>query len=202
MALGVPFLLCWPMPWFVRDVGVAPYWANVAIGDGFNLFGLWIGAVFAVGIWHLHHKARLLRGIALVLDIPAEPLPVIADPARLWQAISNLLTNAGKFTDDGGMVRVRGSRDGAYVAVSVTDTGCGIAAGDLPSVFARFRLARPTTPRSGLGIGLALVKAIAEHHGGHVTAASPGLGRGSTFTICLPLADGAVPRVPTSSVAP
>jgi PAS domain S-box-containing protein len=114
----------------------------------------------------------------------------LGDAMRLQQALLNLLTNAIKFTPDGGRIHVKALRVGSRVEISVTDSGQGIAADFLPHLFERFRQADSSITRQhgGLGIGLALVKQLIEMHGGSVGAESPGLGLGSTFTLSLPVA--------------
>ena len=131
-------------------------------------------------------------GHELVVDLPAGPVWLDADPTRLAQVVANLLTNAAKYTPDGGRVTVAGRADGADAVVSVTDTGVGIPADMLPVVFEMFAQVNRTLDRSqgGLGIGLTLVRRLVGLHGGTVTAASPGVGRGSTFTVRLPSAAG------------
>jgi signal transduction histidine kinase/CheY-like chemotaxis protein len=130
------------------------------------------------------------RGIAIhcVLDSIDEPLH--GDAARLQQILWNLLSNAVKFTPEGGRVQVVLARAGAHAEITVRDTGRGIRAEFLPHVFERFRQADASATREqgGLGIGLALVKQLAELHGGEVHATSGGEGRGSTFVVRLPLA--------------
>jgi hypothetical protein len=125
------------------------------------------------------------------LDVVPDPLvgPVTGDPNRLQQVFWNLLTNAVKFTPRGGRVRVAIDRVDAHVEVSVNDTGEGIPPDFLPYVFDRFRQADATTTRrhGGLGLGLAIVRQLAEVHGGSVRVTSGGAGRGSTFTVALPL---------------
>jgi signal transduction histidine kinase len=113
-----------------------------------------------------------------------------ADPERLQQIAWNLLTNAVKFTPSGGTARVRLDRHGESVRLQVEDDGEGIDAAFLPSVFDRFRQAdaSPTRSQGGLGLGLAIVKHLVELHGGTITAASAGAGRGATFTVLLPAA--------------
>jgi signal transduction histidine kinase/ActR/RegA family two-component response regulator len=112
-----------------------------------------------------------------------------ADPNRLQQVIWNLLSNAIKFTPKGGKVQVVLERVNSHVELSVTDTGIGIKPEFLPHVFERFRQADSTTTRryGGLGLGLSIVKHLAELHGGTVTVTSPGEGKGATFTVSLPL---------------
>jgi signal transduction histidine kinase len=118
-----------------------------------------------------------------------EPLPLDADPVRLAQVISNLLTNAAKFTPPGGRLGLRTERDGATALLRVTDTGAGIPPEMLDRVFDMFTQVDSSLARSqgGLGIGLTLVKTLVELHGGTVAAHSPGPGRGSEFVVRLPL---------------
>ena len=113
---------------------------------------------------------------------------VTGDPHRLRQITWNLLSNATKFTPDGGVITVRVSTGGGRVEVSVSDTGLGIDPGFIPFVFDRFRQADSSTTRGhgGLGLGLALVRHLAEAHGGTVAAMSDGLGRGATIRVTLP----------------
>jgi signal transduction histidine kinase/CheY-like chemotaxis protein len=115
---------------------------------------------------------------------------VNGDAGRLQQAIWNLLTNAVKFTPRGGKVQVVVARVSSHIEIRVSDTGEGIAPEFLPRLFERFRQADASTSRvhGGLGLGLALVNQLVELHGGRVTAESEGLGKGSIFTIVLPLA--------------
>jgi signal transduction histidine kinase/ActR/RegA family two-component response regulator len=114
---------------------------------------------------------------------------ISGDPARLQQVVWNLLSNAIKFTPRGGRVTVRLARVESHVEISVTDDGEGISGEFLPYVFDRFRQADGTTTRrfGGLGLGLAIVRHLVELHGGTVRAESGGEGRGSTFTVKLPL---------------
>lgn len=118
----------------------------------------------------------------------------IGDGDRLQQVFWNLLSNAIKFTPTGGKVKVQlssTSDDNAngYAQVCVTDNGIGIAAEFLPHVFERFRQADGTSTRKygGLGLGLAIVQHLVELHGGTITASSPGIGQGATFTVKLPV---------------
>ena len=115
---------------------------------------------------------------------------IVGDADRLQQVVWNLLSNAIKFTPKNGRVQVRVSRKESYVEVAVADDGQGIAAEFLPHVFDRFRQADGAFNRQagGLGLGLAIVRSLVELHGGSVTAASDGLGRGATFTVRLPMA--------------
>ncbi|MEW4566237.1 PAS domain-containing protein [Tautonia sp. JC769] len=115
--------------------------------------------------------------------------PVSGDPARLQQVVWNLLSNAVKFTPKGGKVQVLLERVNSHLEISVIDTGMGIRPEFLPHVFDRFRQADSTTTRrhGGLGLGLSIVKQLAELHGGAVRAKSSGEGQGSTFTVMLPI---------------
>ena len=129
-------------------------------------------------------------GLQLALHVPDQPLPIFGDRTRLSQALGNLLHNACKFTEKGGAIIVKlESKRPRSAVLSVTDSGMGMEPEMLTWVFEPFRQADRTLDRSrgGLGLGLALVKGIVELHGGEVTASSAGLGRGSMFTIQLPL---------------
>ncbi|HEX4611177.1 MAG TPA: ATP-binding protein, partial [Urbifossiella sp.] len=120
------------------------------------------------------------------------PLWVHADPTRMTQVVSNLLTNAAKYTPDEGRIEVWAAADGGRAVVRVTDTGMGIPADMLPKVFDLFTQVGKHLDRAqgGLGIGLSLVRRLVEMHGGEVTAESGGPGRGSTFTVRVPLGPG------------
>ncbi|HXW05779.1 MAG TPA: ATP-binding protein [Vicinamibacterales bacterium] len=130
-----------------------------------------------------------LEGANHRLEIHWTPQPVWleVDPDRVVQMLVNLLTNAIRYSDPGGTISIAASLDDTDVQVSVTDTGHGIEAADLPRVFERF-VQVGAGRHGGLGIGLALVKALAELHGGTVEARSAGLGRGAEFRIRLPRA--------------
>jgi PAS domain S-box-containing protein len=125
----------------------------------------------------------------LILTLPEEPIWLDADPTRLAQMVSNLLTNAAKYTPEGGCIEFAADRDGSEVRVCVKDNGLGIPSQMLAEVFAMFTQVNRTLDRAqgGLGIGLALVKRLVELHGGTITAESAGLGQGSTFTVRLPI---------------
>ena len=105
----------------------------------------------------------------------------------LW----NLLSNAVKFTPEGGSVHVRVARSGKAGEITVSDTGTGIPADFLPAVFEPFRQADGSSTRlyDGLGLGLAIVKQLVDAHGGSISVASAGEGRGATFTVRLPVAN-------------
>jgi signal transduction histidine kinase len=112
-----------------------------------------------------------------------------ADGARLQQIASNLLSNAVKFTPEGGQVDVTAARNGTMIEISVSDTGIGIDPEFLPQVFERFRQADTSTTRThtGLGLGLSIARHLVELHGGTIRVDSPGTGRGSSFTVRLPV---------------
>ena len=118
--------------------------------------------------------------------------PVSGDAGRLEQVIWNLLSNAIKFTPERGRVDVFIEPSNGHMEVRVVDTGQGISPDFLPHVFERFRQAVDATTQrhTGLGVGLAIVRQLVELHGGTVYAASPGVGRGATFTVRLPIAAG------------
>ncbi len=141
------------------------------------------------------HREQFTRnGVALEVAICDEPLHVEGDPTRLAQVVGNLLQNAAKFTPRGGRARLslRRSAEGSAL-VQVRDDGAGIAPETLSELFEPFVQAETSLDRShgGLGLGLALAKNLVELHGGEVRAASPGLGQGAEFTVCLPLAPAA-----------
>ena len=121
-------------------------------------------------------------------DVPLAGLEVSADRARMAQAISNLLTNAAKYTEPEGQVSIEARREGDQVAISVRDTGIGISAAMLPNVFEMFVQERQALDRAqgGLGLGLSITRDLVRMHGGAVEARSEGLGRGSEFTIRIP----------------
>ncbi len=131
------------------------------------------------------------KGIELTAALDADVGRIHGDPDRLQQVAWNLLSNALKFTSKGGRVALRlFARDG-FAEVEVSDTGSGIAPEFLPHVFDRFRQADSTMSRAhgGLGLGLAIVRQLVNVHGGSVSAASDGLGRGAVFRVRLPLRD-------------
>jgi PAS domain S-box-containing protein len=129
-------------------------------------------------------------GLVVEVRLPDEPLWVDADSARVAQAIGNLLENAQKYTDRGGTVRVEARAESGQALVMVQDTGVGLGPATLERIFAPFvQVGGPAAgARGGLGLGLSLVKNLAELHGGSVDARSEGVGRGSTFTLRIPLA--------------
>jgi signal transduction histidine kinase len=130
------------------------------------------------------------RKHSVTVDIPPEGLAVNGDPTRLAQIVSNLLTNAAKYTDPGGSVTVCASTDGATVKLGVRDSGAGIPPELLPRIFELFIQGARTFDRAqgGLGLGLPIVKNLVELHGGTVEAMST-LGAGSEFVVRLPAAE-------------
>jgi signal transduction histidine kinase/ActR/RegA family two-component response regulator len=128
------------------------------------------------------------RRHALEVHVTREGLDVDGDPVRLAQIVANLLTNAAKYTEPGGLIRLVGERSGDQVIVRVRDTGIGISADMLPRVFDLFAQERQGVERSqgGLGLGLSIVRSLTQMHGGAASAHSEGLGHGSEFVIRLP----------------
>jgi PAS domain S-box-containing protein len=133
------------------------------------------------------------RRTRMDVDISDDVVPVIGDPTRLQQIQANLLSNASKYTDQGGNVRLEVRRDGDHALVRVSDDGRGIEPEMLPKIFDLFVQGTQSIARSegGLGIGLTLLRSLVELHDGRVEAASDGPGRGSAFTVRLPLAKDA-----------
>jgi PAS domain S-box-containing protein len=132
--------------------------------------------------------AATAKDIAIDVQIDPAARTMIGDPARLQQAVWNLLSNAIKFTPSGGRVHVHARAEDGHTELVVTDTGIGIEAAFLPYVFDRFRQADPSSTRahSGLGLGLAIVRHLAELHGGTVHVTSEGRDAGARFAIRLP----------------
>jgi CheY-like chemotaxis protein/nitrogen-specific signal transduction histidine kinase len=128
------------------------------------------------------------KGIEVHLVFDGEPAIVLGDPTRIQQIVWNLLSNAVKFTSKDGRVEIEARTSGASVEIAVSDTGKGIAPEFLGQVFDAFRQEDPSPSRSrgGLGLGLAITRQLVELHGGRITAASPGEGKGATFTVTLP----------------
>jgi signal transduction histidine kinase len=129
------------------------------------------------------------KKLAIQLDLQADNDLVNADPARLQQTFWNLLRNAAKFTPEGGSIFIRTENSGGLVRLEVRDTGVGIELEFLPRVFAAFEQgdAKITRQFGGLGLGLAICKAIMDMHGGAIRAHSDGPGTGATFTVELPV---------------
>jgi PAS domain S-box-containing protein len=129
------------------------------------------------------------RNHKLAVDIANQEMPLFVDPTRIEQVIVNLLTNAAKYTPEGGHISVKAYPENEHVVIKVRDSGVGIPQEMLTRVFELFTQLEPTLDRArgGLGIGLTVVRHLTEMHGGTVSAASEGLGKGSEFSIHLPL---------------
>ena len=144
--------------------------------------------------------------LTLRAEMPKPTVPVMADPTRLAQCLSNLLQNASKFTEPGGAITVGVSvdADAAEAVISVRDTGIGIASEDLPKLFRAYSQADGSLDRSrgGLGLGLALVKSLIEAQKGRVEVRSEGIGRGSLFALRLPLRTDLAARIAPTAAAP
>jgi PAS domain S-box-containing protein len=149
-------------------------------------------------------RAAEAKGVAIELTVNAATGPVLGDPLRLGQILTNLIANAVKFTSAGGRVRVSLARAGTEVVIVVADDGIGIEPEVLAHVFDRFRQADSTITRrhGGLGLGLAIARHLAELHGGSVSAESRGLGHGATFTLRLPQPASARPEIAEPSSTP
>ncbi len=153
------------------------------------------------------HRAEVERaGLGLTIDVPSGPVWVDGDRTRLAQVVGNLLNNAGKFTPAGGRVavRVRADRGSQRAVAEVEDTGVGIEPELVPRVFEMFTQADRSLDRSqgGLGLGLALVRGLAELHGGGASAASGGPGSGTVFTVWVPLAGAPAAAAPVPGAGP
>jgi CheY-like chemotaxis protein len=145
-------------------------------------------------------------GPQVAMAVADEDLRVWADAPRLTQVFWNLISNARKFTPPEGIIRVRAWREEGDLVVAVSDTGIGIDPELLPRIFDAFQQGQRTITRKfgGLGLGLAISQRIVELHGGRITVASEGRGRGATFTVRLPAGPpalpAAVPQVPSLHV--
>jgi PAS domain S-box-containing protein len=143
------------------------------------------------------------KHVRLEASLEPEAGVVWADPDRLQQVVWNLLTNAIKFTPEGGLVSIRLARAGSQMEIVVRDTGEGISPDFAPHVFERFRQADSSTtrPHGGLGLGLAIVRHLVEAHGGTVVAESAGKNQGATFTVRLPRQDVAAAAAEPAGIA-
>jgi PAS domain S-box-containing protein len=143
------------------------------------------------------------KSIAVTRHVEPDLPPIEADVNRLQQVLANLLSNALKFTPTGGRVDVGVRRIADAICLTVADTGDGLAPDVAPHIFDRFRQADSTITRQygGLGLGLSIVRHIVERHGGTVQAASDGPGRGTTFTVMLPIG-GPLSDAPTNATRP
>lgn len=147
-----------------------------------------LSSVIAQAVEMIEPQLREYRHELSVLASSYEPLYVSGDPARLLQCVGNILSNAVKYTDPGGEIRIRSRADGANAIIEISDNGTGIAPELLPHVFDLFVQGDRTLDRAkgGLGIGLSLVKRLVQMHEGQILVHSEGIGRGSTFEIRLP----------------
>jgi hypothetical protein len=134
--------------------------------------------------------AAAAKQITLTEDTVDELVPVIGDEHRLQQVVWNLLANSVKYTPRGGTIRLSLVRNHGRAVLRVSDTGEGINPSFLPDVFEPFRQGTASTMRTGLGLGLAIVRRLVDLHGGRISAESAGVGAGATFTVSLPLARG------------
>lgn len=157
----------------------------------------------------IHNAVEMSRplieaaGHHFTLSLPAEPLMLDADPARLAQVFSNLLNNAAKYTANHGNISLTAWQEGIEAVVAVRDNGVGIASDMLPRVFDMFTQVDRTQRHSqgGLGIGLTLVQSLVQMHGGHIEAHSAGTGQGSEFLVRLPLAPALPDRLETQAAS-
>ena len=146
-----------------------------------------------------HQPLAQAARVALLVDAPGT-LSVDADGARLHEVVMNLLSNALKFTPAGGRVVVRAREVGNVGQVEVADTGRGLVPTDIGMLFQPFTQVGEPSPAGGTGLGLYIARGIVEQHGGHIEAASPGLGRGATFRFQIPLAKELLADLPPSPV--
>ena len=138
---------------------------------------------------HRHADPNKRKNIGLVLDIPQEISPLLADKLRLTQVMSNLLSNACKYSPQGARVTIRAREEDAVVRIDVSDTGMGISLEDQGRLFTKFFRADNSSTRevSGSGLGLYITKHLIEAHGGRIWTSSQ-LGQGTTFSITWPKA--------------
>jgi signal transduction histidine kinase len=135
------------------------------------------------------------KGHTFTTSVPDEPITLEVDPVRMAQVITNLLSNAARYTPDGGVITLTVRRKDATIRIEVTDNGIGLSPEMLNKVFEMFSQANSSMASSqgGLGIGLTLARRLTEMHNGTLEASSPGPGEGSTFTVILPLESSAQP---------
>jgi PAS domain S-box-containing protein len=145
--------------------------------------------------------ASMVGSSTLTLDKPVEisfvpddgDTHVLGDATRLGQVVTNLMNNAVKFTERGGRIDVGLTRTERYVELAVTDTGIGIAAEEIDSIFELFQQSASGQRKGGLGLGLTITKQLVEAHGGQIRVQSPGVGLGSTFVVRLPRVTSPLP---------
>ncbi|MCA1639865.1 MAG: response regulator, partial [Acidobacteria bacterium] len=140
-------------------------------------------------VYNLQRPTAEAKKITLRFSADKENIQVFGDPMRLQQVFTNLLSNALKFTNEGGSVQISVQTDADLVKIAFRDNGQGISSDLLPSIFGQFQQGDETTSRkgSGLGLGLSIVKILIKKHKGQVLAESGGIGQGSTFTVTLPV---------------
>lgn len=136
---------------------------------------------------HAFADAVAERRQTLKVTLPEEPIHIEADPTRLAQILSNLLSNAVKYTPDGGNIQLSATAESDMAVIRVEDNGRGISGDVLPHIFELFTRETRTEGPSGLGVGLNVVKQWVTAHGGMIEARSPGVGKGSMFSVRLPL---------------
>jgi signal transduction histidine kinase len=142
--------------------------------------------VLAQEVIDRHDALASSRGVALRLDAEPELPPAPVDPAYLERALTNLISNAIKFTPGGGLVTVRITQADGWLCIAVADTGAGIAPEDQALIFDKYKRGREAVSTEGSGLGLFIVRSVVEAHGGTIDVESE-VGVGSTFTIRLPL---------------
>jgi signal transduction histidine kinase len=138
------------------------------------------------------------KGISLSLQLAPDPPVVLAEEGSMDRIVTNLVSNAIKFTQPGGSVGLETQWEGSTFSIRVTDTGRGIPADELPVVFGKFRRAREAAFTEGSGLGLFIVKALVEGHGGRIDVESE-IGKGTTFTIHLPVVEMQIEAEPCAS---
>jgi PAS domain S-box-containing protein len=158
----------------------------------FNATPVDVGPVLRAAMTTVHPAATAKR-IEILANIPPLLPRVLGDEGRLQQILWNLLANAVKFTPQGGLITIRLVHSGGVLRLTVEDTGKGIESAYLPHVFEPFSQEDGTTTRSheGIGLGLSIVRSLVELHGGRIRVSSEGVGRGATFTLELPVIEGA-----------
>ncbi len=143
-------------------------------------------------------RQQASKAIRYELDLPSDPIYVNADRDRLGQVMDNLLRNATAHTPSEGVINISARNDGPRVTIRIRDNGCGIDAGRLATLFEPFSQSETSARGGGLGLGLALVKQLVELHGGVVSAASEGPGKGSEFSVTIDTVDAPAEAIPRS----
>lgn len=161
-----------------------------------------LGAVCREALSGFESPARA-KGVELRSALPGANIEIEVDPGRMQQALSNLLSNALKFTPPGGWVALSATVDASHFLVAVRDSGAGIAPDLLPTIFDMFTQAGGAASGrgAGLGVGLAVAKEIAALHGGSIEVRSAGLGKGAEFILRIPVAPRVAPPAAASEAA-